>query len=239
MRVEVARPEGVARAVRGPHGWSIDLTGDDRLHARAGLITSVLDAVRAAGGGPVHLWVPRPTAADDALAGTTGLVSGRELFQMRRPLPADEHSTLTVRAFRPGEDDASWLEVNNRAFASHPEQGAWDTSTLRTKLAEPWFDASGFLLYEEDGRLLGFCWTKIHADDHPPVGEIFVIAVDPDASGRGLGRGLTLAGLDHLAGRGLAVGMLYVDTTNVPALELYRQLGFTVDHVHRAYTAMV
>lgn len=239
MRVEVVRPEGVARAVRGTNGWTVDLTGDNRPEARAGLIDAVIDAVRAAGGGHVHLWVSRPTEDDDALAAATGLVPGRELFQMRRPLPADEHATVAVRAFRPGEDDAEWLALNNRAFAAHPEQGAWDAATLRERLAEPWFDPHGFLLHEESGRLVAFCWTKEHADEVPPAGEIFVIAVDPEAGVRGLGRQLTLAGLDHLAGRGLAVGMLYVDTTNEPALRLYRSLGFTVDHVHRAYTALV
>ena len=46
-----------------------------------------------------------------------------------------------------------------------------------------------------DGRLAGFCWTKVHDDEEPPLGEIYVIAVDPDFVGRGLGRALTVAGL--------------------------------------------
>ena len=68
------------------------------------------------------------------------------------------------------------------------------------------------------------------------MGEIFVIAVDPDFGGQGLGRELTLAGLHHLYGQGLSVGMLYVDATNAAALALYEKLGFVVDHVHRGYS---
>jgi mycothiol synthase len=95
------------------------------------------------------------------------------------------------------------------------------------------------LLHEEHGQLAGFCWTKVHADHSPPLGEIYVIAVDPAFKGRGLGRKLTVAGLERLAAAGLTVGMLYVDASNTPAVALYEDLGFTVNHVDRAYTGDV
>ena len=80
------------------------------------------------------------------------------------------------------------------------------------------------------GRLDGFCWTKVHAGTDPPIGEIFVIGVDPSAHGRGLGGALTVAGLDHLAGLGLTLGMLYVDESNSGARKMYARLGFTEHH---------
>ncbi|HEX2040261.1 MAG TPA: mycothiol synthase [Acidimicrobiales bacterium] len=162
---------------------------------------------------------------------TTTLPLVRNLYRMRRPLPVDEPYELDVRPFVVGQDEEAWLDVNNRAFHWHPEQGGWGVEELRARTEEPWFDAAGFLLHEVDGRLAGFCWTKVHDDEDPPVGEIFVIAVDPDFEGRGLGRSLVLAGLDHLAAKGLTVGMLYVDESNARAVELYRSMGFTVERV--------
>jgi len=127
------------------------------------------------------------------------------------------------------------VAVNNRAFEWHPDQAGRTVDWLHDAAAEPWFDPAGFLVHETDGRVDGFCWTKVHADQDPPLGEIYVIAVDPDAHGRGLGRGLTVAGLDHLAGLDLTVGMLYVEALNVPALALYERLGFVRHEVQRAY----
>ena len=71
------------------------------------------------------------------------------------------------------------------------------------------------------------------------LGEIYVIAVDPDFQGRGLGRQLVLAGLESLAAKGVTTGMLYVDNDNASARALYRSLGFSDDHVDRAYVTDV
>lgn len=179
------------------------------------------------------------SAAVEELAADTGFTLTREVLQMRRPLPLDEAAALATRSFRPDQDAAAWLELNNRAFAWHPEQGGWDDARLQRTLAEPWVDLAGFLVLEQDGALVGFCWTKVHADLDPPLGEIFVIAVDPDHHGRGLGRALTVAGLDHLAGRGITEGMLHVEASNVPARKLYRDLGFSVFDTHRWWSRPV
>jgi mycothiol synthase len=244
----IARPDGdgdvagYAQMTRGAAGWTLGLVVDPRHRpppATVGedLLGTALGVVASEGGGHVELWVSRPTPDTDRMAAAAGLGSVRDLYQMRRALPVGEPWALSTRPFRPGGDEEAWLVVNNRAFAWHPEQGGWAVETLKAREAEPWFDADGFLLHEEQGRLAGFCWTKVHADHDPPLGEIYVIAVDPDWRGTGLGRRLVLAGLDYLSGRGLRVGMLYVDATNTPAVKLYVDLGFEIHHIDRAYSA--
>lgn len=69
-----------------------------------------------------------------------------------------------------------------------------------------------------------------------PVGEVFVLGVDPESPIRGLGTPLTLAGLDHLAARGMRTVMLYVEGDNDRASALYRQLGFSTVITDRVYS---
>jgi mycothiol synthase len=91
-------------------------------------------------------------------------------------------------------------------------------------MGEPWFDPDGLLVAIDGVRMLGFHWTKQHS---PALGEVYVVGVDPAAQGLGLGRALTRAGLSHLAGRGVSEVELYVESDNLPAIGLYRGLGFT------------
>lgn len=192
-------------------------------------------------------WVSPVTAEIDASMRAAGRHLVRLLHQMRRPLPleADLHRATTpiaTRPFVPGVDDDAWLAVNNRAFRWHPDQGGWDRAQLAARLAEPWVRTDGFLVHDSaDGPIDGFCWTREHPPSpdgsDPAMGEIFVIAADPSTAGAGLGRSLTVSGLDHLSARGITTAMLYVEAVNTPAIRLYERLGFVVHHSNAAYTS--
>jgi len=227
--------EDELRITRAPRTW---LT-----YAPRDLLPNALKAIRERGGGEVRWWVTDPEDDDTDVAAANGLSSERDLLQMFVPLPVDEPvPPIALRSFETGRDEDAWVEVNNRAFAAHPEQGGWTRDVIEERETEPWFDPNGFLLHHDPStaRLAGFVWTKVHDDETPPVGEIYVIAVDPEFGGRRLGRALTLAGLDWMhRNRGVDRGMLYVDAANDPAVRLYTSIGFTVDHVDRAYAGVV
>ncbi|MYG98175.1 MAG: mycothiol synthase [Acidimicrobiaceae bacterium] len=201
----------------------------------AGELAAILDESLAGldAGDGAQLWIREVAAGDDETALRHGFEPYRDLWQLRCRLPA-EASGLATRAFTIDDMD-EFVTVNNRAFHWHPEQGGIGADDVRDRMAEPWFDADGFRLHHRDDRLAGFCWTKVHPDHDPPLGEIYVIAVDPDFAGRGLGRPMTLAGLEWLSARGLAVGMLYVESDNHPANAVYRRIGFERHHTDRAY----
>jgi mycothiol synthase len=241
-RLEISLPSGRARLDRVRSAWVIGFDQPVDEATATDLLATALGRVAQEGGGTVRLWARTgdPAATATTAAGhRLGLTAERELLQLRRRLPVGIDYTLDTRPFVPGADEAAWLEVNNRAFDWHPEQGGWTLDDLLAREAEPWFDPTGFLLHEEDGRLRGFCWTKAHVDVEPALGEIYVIAIDPAARGTGLGRRLTLAGLDHLHRAGLGWGMLYVDGGNESGVRLYEDLGFEVHHTDTSFTIEV
>lgn len=188
----------------------------------------------------LRLWAHGEQLAAIELARSMNFINTRVLWQMRRSLrtplsPPVLPPGISLRAFSPDLDAQAWLEVNSRAFANHPEQGGWLLADLESRMGEPWFSTDGFILAISDdtGDIAGFHWTKVHgatgyaAHAHEALGEVYVVGVDPLWQGTGLGRAITVIGLQHLRDLGLNQAMLYVDTTNSPALNLYSSLGFT------------
>ena len=145
-----------------------------------------------------------------------------------------------MRPFRPDRDDEAWLRVNNRAFSWHPDQGGWDRERLGPAWPRPGCaSTASWCTTAPTGHLDGFCWTKVHPADEsagdPAMGEIFVIAADPDTHGTGLGRALVLAGLDWLADQGPPSACSTPRPTTSRAMRLYDKLGFTVHHSDAGY----
>ena len=214
-------------------------------HRRRGYGSALIAAVIAgADGHGIHIWAHGDLPAAAAFARSAGFTRFRALLQLRMPLAGRELPSpdfppgVSVRTFRPGQDEDEWVAVNGRAFAHHPEQGSWTRKDLELREAEPWFDPDGFFIAERDGQMAGFHWTKVHpagGDNEAPIGEVYVVGVDPARQGGGLGRALTLAGLAHLQRLGLAEVMLYVDESNTPAVRMYTSLGFSRWHTDVMY----
>lgn len=187
--------------------------------------------------GPLRLWSHGDHPAAARLAERNGLARVRELLRMRlgpeREVPEPKvPGHVRIRTFEPGRDEEAVIAVNARAFAWHPEQGQLTVEELRATERESWFDPAGFFLAEEQERTVGFHWTKIHGDG---VGEVYVVGVDPDAQGGGLGKALTLVGLRHLRRAGIGEIILYVESDNAPAVAVYTRLGFAVAETDVSY----
>jgi mycothiol synthase len=237
-----------------PHAPSGELVVDPA-HRRRGLGGMLLDHVLRRWP-DVRLWSHGDLQDARRLYTSRRLVVVRELWQMSRPLVGEwaelpDHVEVpdgfAVRAFRVGHDEEAWLAVNARAFASHAEQGRMTATDLRERQQEPWFDPQGFIVVEDrtqidpDGnaRLAAFHWTKVEAGQvgGPLGGEVYVVGVDPDYQGRGLGRAVTLLGLQHLRNVGVETATLYVDGDNTAAIATYGRIGFERSAVDVMYAA--
>ncbi|ASU82144.1 GNAT family N-acetyltransferase [Nocardiopsis gilva YIM 90087] len=224
--------------------------------------TLLRSLVEDAGPDGLRVWAHGRLEGAVALARSFGWEQVRGLLKMRlrlrggetpepseqvlpEPVLSDEVAErVVIRTFQAGTDEPAWLKANAAAFADHPEQGGVTLDDLRQREAEEWFDPEGFFVAEETatGAIAGFHWTKTHADgagltDGEPVGEVYVVGIDPAWQGTGLGRALTLVGLRYLRDRGLPWVLLYVDEENRAAVRLYESLGFTLWDADVMYAA--
>ena len=211
----------------------------DPAHRRQGIGRQLVEHVLSlTADGRLRLWAHGEQIGATELAERLGFARSRVLWQMRRSLYAPLPRTslpddVVLRPFVVGRDEHAWLDLNARAFPHLPDQGSWERIDLDRRIREPWFSPDGFLMAWRGERLVGFHWTKVHGahhhhgdHQHAPIGEVYVVAVDPEERGSGLGRALTLAGLHHLRSLDLDQAMLYVDASNTAAITLYEGLGF-------------
>ena len=241
------QPIAYCQISRGNDSWALDLVVDpqhrkETLELGTALLGEASKIISDEGGGHVHWWVFGATSEHNELAEHINLHAGRALLQMHVSLPLAQQLIATTKqvitqSFRVGIDEDAWLTVNNRAFSSHSEQGGWTKQLLQSRQSEKWFNPNGFLLHFSGNNdepapvapaLAAFCWTKIDRESDPKVGEIYVIAVDPQFHGQGLGKSLTVAGLNYLASAGATSGMLFVDEDNIAAIATYTKLGLTI-----------
>jgi mycothiol synthase len=221
-------------------GPSVELVVDPD-HRSFGIGKQLLSKAVEICGQNLRLWVHGENEAAAALADSFNFEKIRAVLQMQKQLTDIEQlpemdPKIIIRSFLPGLDSSDWLSLNNKVFKDHPEQSDWQLSDLNHRLGEEWFDEKGFFIASLNNQMIGSTWTKIHgalthdhggSHDHPAIGEIYITAVDPDYSGSGLGRALTITALNYLKYQGLKDAMLYVDFDNTRALKLYNSLGFT------------
>lgn len=174
----------------------------------------------------------RPGARE--LAESLGLREVRKLLKMTLQLsesgPFDAHlpEGLRLDHFRPDDLD-QLVAVNHAAFIDHPEQGAMTAEDAHNRMSQDWFDPAGLLVArDEAGNLVGFHWTKVADEDGKPRGEVYVLGVDPDVEGRGVGRALLDAGILHMRELGVEAIDLYVEGANGRVVQMYERAGFVV-----------
>ena len=209
-------------------------------HRGSGIGSDLLKSAIEACGNKIRLWSHGDLPQARSLAESNNFIKVRTVIQMSKELTevSPVNCDYQIRSFLPDLDNNAWLTLNNLAFTNHSEQGNWSEADLLIRLDEDWFDEKGFFVSQDKDQLIGFCWTKIHGGhshshstgedhhDHEPIGEIYVTAVINKYAGKGIGKALTITGLNYLKYQGLNSAILYVDSDNQAAFNLYQSLGF-------------
>jgi len=222
-------------------GPSVELVVDPTYRG-AGVGTVLLSEAINICGKSLRLWVHGEQEAAHSLAASFNFEKIRTVLQMSKSLTDIQQlpvidKEIIIRSFLPGIDSDAWLELNNKVFKDHPEQGGWQLSDLNHRLSEEWFNEKGFFIVEKNKQVIASTWTKVHgahshdhdgeaSHAHSAIGEIYITAVDPAHTGLGIGKALTITALNYLKYQGLTDAMLYVDFDNKAALNLYDSLGF-------------
>lgn len=93
-------------------------------------------------------------------------------------------------------------------------------------------DGMQTFVVEADGVVVGFCHLgPLRAESHETLEgcELWGMYVDPDHQGRGFGRGLMEAAMDHFRSVGCAVAYLWVMRDNDAARSFYEAAGWRLD----------
>lgn len=153
----------------------------------------------------------------------------RVRFRPRPYVPDDEPAVvmLSLRAWAPVF--ASMANVLGQELGRLLHGGDWrafQEASVRATLADP--DASAWVA-ESGNRVVAFVVAKI-ADADRRIGEVVMLAVDPDAQQHGLGTELTESATSWLRERGMAVAMIATggDPGHAAARRTYEKASFTL-----------
>jgi len=199
-----------------------------------GLVDRAVDRTRELGIMTLHANISQNSFTAKRFLTRMGFTFVRRFLELRLDLtemvlPEISKIASRCRALQPGEE-GRLTQLQNRSFA-----GTWGFNpntvgeiTHRINLPDSSPDDI-FLIFDSD-KLVGYCWTRTESWREKTAGEgagrIYMLGVDPDYRGRGLGRQLLLAGLSYLRSKSLRVAVLTVDSENQAARVLYQSVGF-------------
>jgi mycothiol synthase len=196
----------------------------DRAMKRAGML----------GAKVAHVSIPATETTQAELLSDLGFKTVRPFYELRLDvsganLEAVDQPGLVYRHLKAGEEGLlAWIE--DRCFVGtwgfNPNTAEYIGWELRTRGDCP----DDVILALSEGRPVGYCWTEAGYGQDSLTGRgrgrIYMLGVDTEYRGRGLGKKLLMVGLLHLKNRGRELIDITVDSQNIAAVALYSTIGF-------------
>ncbi len=167
--------------------------------------------------------------------GTTNAATGEEpemnaltegCIRTARPEDAEQIAALHVRSWQ-----AAYRGLLLQDYLDLLDPADWVERWRRT-LGETDQAATGVVVVVNDGQICGATWfgpTRDTDNDPARVAELVGIYLLPQVWGKGLGRNLITAAVEHLASAGYAQATLWVLESNVRARRFYAKAGWAED----------
>jgi mycothiol synthase len=216
-------------------------------HRRKGLVVELFHRAsrraRELGARVVHVHVPDGNVAAKGLLSKLGFGFVRRFLELRRELSeahllGEEQGNLASRHLQRGEED-KLTQIQNRSFAGTWGYNPNTVEEIVYRLNMTGSSPEDVILICEGDKPIGYCWTAIEPAENTVVGRskgrIYMLGVDPNYRGRGIGKRALLAGLVHLKSKGMEVAELVVDSENPAACALYESGGFKISSTSAWY----
>jgi len=182
----------------------------------------------------VHVNIPRKKVRARSFFSEMGFCFIRLFIELKLDLskaylPDLSSIPFELRSLKTGEEEIL-THIQNRSFM---DTWGYNPSTneeiiYRTRL--PHRSPGDIILAYDKDKTIGYCWTRVFKgegnSEADAVGRIYMLGVDPDHRGKGVGSAVLAGGISLLRQRGVDIAKLTVDSENGAALALYRAAGF-------------
>ncbi|NJL91514.1 MAG: GNAT family N-acetyltransferase [Coleofasciculaceae cyanobacterium SM2_1_6] len=140
---------------------------------------------------------------------------------------------LSLRAWEPVFDSLQQVISADVYQVFYPEH--WQVSQQKAVEEVCAAEDTNVWVAIEAGFTVGFVAVKLHSEDN--MGEIYMIAVDPDYQGQGIGKDLIEFALDWMKNEGMSIAMVETggDPGHAPARHTYEKAGFKLLPVARYF----
>ncbi|MDJ1185793.1 GNAT family N-acetyltransferase [Roseofilum casamattae] len=140
---------------------------------------------------------------------------------------------LSLRAWTPVFKSIKQVMSDEVYAAFYPDR--WQTSQQEAVAELCTAADSNIWVATEGDRPLGFVAVKLYSENS--MGEIYMLAVDPDFQGRGIGTALAEFALDWMREAGMSVAMVETggDIGHDPARHTYEKIGFELLPIARYF----
>ncbi len=171
-------------------------------------------------------------AADDATRSVVAKGERRMRIEPYDDLKLDEIIALSLRAWEPVFESIEGAMDPDVYREMHPDWRVTQRDAVTAVCAD---QETHVWVASDESRVVGFVALKVHGDDR--MGEIYMIAVDPDFQRRGIATRLTDHSLDWFKRAGMSIVMVETggDPGHAPARRTYESSGFRVLPIARYF----